>query len=194
MESTVQSIEKMFNAKKFIVWLLIVSSIMAFAGLVSAFIVMRYDDQRVWTSVKLPQVFLLSTLVVFMSSVVIHLGYNAFKKKEISKSRISLFITLALGFVFGGLQFKGLFVDFFNARYYFFGSSSTVSSTFVYLFACFHMFHLLITMLVVIVLLIKSFNQKQYERNIITFHNSVVFWHFLGVLWVFLYLFLYIYR
>ena len=127
MENTVQSVEKVFNAKKFIVWLLIVSSVMAFAGLVSAFIVMRYDDQRVWTSVELPQVFLLSTIVVFMSSAVIQFGYNAFKKKEISKSRTFLIITLILGFIFGGLQFKGLFVDFFNAKYYFFGSSSTVS-------------------------------------------------------------------
>lgn len=194
MENTVQRVENVFNARKFIVWLLIVSSLMAFAGLVSAFVVMRFDNNRIWTTVDLPQVFLISTVIVFVSSIVMQLAYTAAKKNQIAKSKSLLVVTLLLGLLFGVLQYRGLFVEMFSNGFVFFGQYSTASSTFVYLFACLHMFHLLLTMFVVMLLLIKSFQESKYDRHIITFHNSVVFWHFLGVLWVFLYLFLYIYR
>ena len=189
MTSTPQ-VEKVFNPRKFIIFLLIISSLMAIAGLVSAYIVMRFDETYGWKSIELPSSFKISTLIVLVSSVTMQLSYGYAKKKELKASKLLVVLTFILGVAFTYLQFKG-FGELVDGGHFFAGRMSTVESTFIYIFALVHMLHLFVTMIVLIVLLIKSFQEKVYNRNIITFHNSAVFWHFLGVLWVFLYLFLY---
>jgi len=194
VNNDIENVEKVFHPRKFIIWLLIISSIMAFAALCSAYIVMRNDDNSNWVTFDLPRIFLWSTSVVFLSSATIHYAYDQAKKQNIVNSKIAILVTLLLGVVFTYLQYLGLFVDLRGDGHYFLGKMSTVSSTFVYIFALLHILHLLLAMLVLIILTIKSFTGKLFDRNIITFHNGVVFWHFLGVLWVFLYLFLYFSR
>lgn len=193
MEITQQNqIQEVFNPRKFIIWLIIISSLMAFAGLCSAFIVMRYDVNNPWIGLELPSLFKMSTLVVLVSSVSIQMGYSLAKKKEMRNAKILIALTFVLGMVFAYFQFKS-FGQLVAMGKYAMGSESTASSSFVYIFATVHLVHLIATMFVLILLLIKSFQERTYERHLITFHNSVVFWHFLGVLWVCLYLFLYIY-
>lgn len=193
MEITQQNpVQEVFNPRKFIIWLIIISSLMAFAGLCSAFIVMRYDVNNPWASLELPSLFKVSTLVVLASSVSIQLGYSMAKKKNMSNAKLMVALTFVLGILFTYFQMKS-FGQLVAMGKYAMGSESTSSSSFVYIFATVHLLHLLVTMFVLILLLIKSFQETKYERHLITFHNSVVFWHFLGVLWVCLYLFLYIY-
>lgn len=193
MEITQQNpVQEVFNPRKFIIWLIIISSLMAFAGLCSAFIVMRYDVNNPWASLELPSLFKVSTLVVLVSSVSIQLGYSMAKKKNMSNAKLMVALTFVLGILFTYFQMKS-FGQLVAMGKYAMGSESTSSSSFVYIFATVHLLHLLVTMFVLILLLIKSFQETKYERHLITFHNSVVFWHFLGVLWVCLYLFLYIY-
>lgn len=192
MESTLlENRINVFNPRKFIIWLLIVSSIMAFAGLTSAFLVMKSQDNKVFQQFSLPDIYKLSTVVVLFSSILIHIAYNAAKKNEINKSKIFVLATFVAGLIFVVMQIKGFGVLIDN-NVYWFGRLAPWNTSLTYTLIAFHMFHLFLAMLVLIILLIKSFKEKVYEKNLITFHNCVVFWHFLGVLWVYLYLFLYI--
>ncbi len=182
---------QVFNPRKFIVWLLIVSSLMAFAGLTSAFMVMKSQGSKVFQTFELPSIYFYSSFVVLISSIFLHFAYSKAKSNELKVSKFLVFITFLLGLVFVKMQITG-FQELISNRVFPMGSGSPWNSSLTFVIISFHMFHLFIAMLVLILLLIKSFKEKVYERNIITFHNCVVFWHFLGVLWVFLYSFLYI--
>ena len=45
---TENNVNKVFHPRKFIIWLLIISSVMAFAGLTSAFIVAKNDMKKAY--------------------------------------------------------------------------------------------------------------------------------------------------
>lgn len=190
MEAVIENRINVFNPRKFIIWMLVVSSVMSFAGLTSAFIVMQNQDNKVFQQFELPEIYKLSTLVVVISSLLIHFGYLQAKKNEISKSKLWVLATFVSGLVFVFLQIKG-FGQLVDNQVYAFGSMAPWNSSLTYVLIGFHMFHLFLAMMVLIILLIKSFGEKVFQKNLITFHNCVVFWHFLGVLWVYLYLFLY---
>jgi cytochrome c oxidase subunit III len=182
---------KIFNPRKFIIWMLIVSSCMAFAGLTSAFMVMKSQGNKVFIPFQLPSIYSISTFVVILSSITLHFAYTFAKKSDIAKSKLLVLITFVLGVIFTVLQING-FYEINKLNISILGTQSPWNASLTFIVIIFHMFHLLLAMIVLIVLLIKSFAQKVFERNIITFHNCVVFWHFLGILWVYLYTFLYI--
>jgi cytochrome c oxidase subunit III len=191
MEQDLTNKIQVFHPRKFIVWILIVSSLMAFAGLTSAFIVMKSQGNKGFSHFELPPVYMLSTIVVLISSIVLHVGYNFAKKNKISSSKLLVLVTFLLGLGFVFLQVEG-FSQLISNHVHPIGTQSPWNHSLTFVIICFHMFHLFIAMLVLILLLIKSFSDKVFNKNIVTFHNCVVFWHFLGILWVFLYSFLYI--
>jgi cytochrome c oxidase subunit III len=181
---------EIFNPRKFIVWLLIVSSMMSFAGLTSAFIVMKGQGNKAFQPFLLPNIYIFSTVVVFISSLVLHYAYQEAKKNNIPKSKTFVFLTFILGLTFMVMQIMG-FSELMNNNIRPLGTQAPWNSSLTFVIISLHMFHLFIAMIVLILLVIKSFSVQVFEKNIITFHNCVVFWHFLGILWVFLYLFLY---
>ena len=139
----------------------------------------------------LPTVYLYSTLVVFISSVFLHFGYVEAKKLNINKSKLFVFLTFVTGLLFVYLQIEG-FSALKDDNVFAGGSTTPWNASMTYLIISFHMFHLFIAMIVLIALLVKSFKERVFNNNIVTFYNCVVFWHFLGVLWGGLYLFLYL--
>ena len=57
------------NPKKFVLWLLIVASVMLFAGFTSAYIVRRGEGN--WEIFNLPSLFAVNTLLIILSSLFI---------------------------------------------------------------------------------------------------------------------------
>jgi cytochrome c oxidase subunit III len=182
---------KIFNPRKFIIWMIIVSSCMAFAGLTSAFIVMQSQGNKVFIPFQLPSVYLISTFIVLISSVSLQMAYNRAQQNLINESKVLVLITFLLGSAFAYLQVKGFYV-LYDQNISLLGTQSPWNASLTFILIILHLFHLMLAMFVLILLLIKSFSKSMFDRNIITFHNCVVFWHFLGILWVFLYTFLYI--
>ena len=72
------------NPKKFVLWLIIVASVMLFAGFTSAYIVRRGEGN--WELFNLPSNFIYSTIVIALSSVSMQLSSVFAKKLERNKS------------------------------------------------------------------------------------------------------------
>lgn len=173
--------------KKFILWLFIVSSIIFFAGLTSGFIV--YSEDRVGKSlnVALPQVFVYSTIVIVISSFTLHLAFLNAKRLKFAMQRLWLWITLILGIAFIGLQVYGWAV-WTNLGVYFINSNATIS--FVYAFTLFHIVHIIAGLIMIITALISSYGKVPNVTNTFRMEISSIFWHFVDILWIYLYLFL----
>ena len=102
---------------------------------------------------------------------------------------IWLFTTLLLGILFCVFQFYA-FKSLIDEGYYFAGAQSTITTSFIYVLTFLHAVHLIAGLVVLIVLLFNTFNNK-YQLNKLGFHLGVTFWHFLDILWIYLFLFFY---
>lgn len=68
--------------------------------------------------------------------------------------------------------------------------SADTSSSYLYLITFMHLAHIIITLLYLISVVIRSFTGKINSSNDIALKGGVLFWHFLGILWLYLLLFL----
>jgi len=103
-----------------------------------------------------------------------------------------LWMTLALALAFVFLQFQG-FSSLVDMGYYFTGAQSNVTTSFLYVLVLVHLAHL-VAGLVVLLVVITNHRLGKYAVNPLGFSLAHTFWHFLGFLWVYLFLFLYFLR
>lgn len=68
--------------------------------------------------------------------------------------------------------------------------SADTASSFLFIITFVHLLHIIITLFYVIKLVIRSFTGKINSENTISLKVGAIFWHFLGVLWIYLLLFL----
>ena len=99
------SMEVQEKTKKNLVWLLVFSICMMFAGFTSAYIVSMGDS--FWIKIDLPTAFFISTAVIIVSSITMFLAVRSARKGSIPKARIFILITLFLGITFGFFQYQG---------------------------------------------------------------------------------------
>ena len=76
---------------KFLMWVAIGSICMMFAGLTSAYVVKKSQDNVI--SVNLPNIFLWSTLVILLSSLSIQMAVKSIKAERIKEYKNYLFLT-----------------------------------------------------------------------------------------------------
>ena len=86
--------------------------------------------------------------------------------------------------------FRNGFNDFIKQGYYFAGAQSNVTTSFIYVLAFVHILHLIAGLIVLSVLIYKTYNNKYQDSNL-GFSLGVTFWHFLDLLWLYLFLFFY---
>ncbi len=168
------------------------SIVMIFAGLTSAYVISKSRPD--WLNdFELPQVFLWSTIVMILSSVTFHLAKKAISKDNRSTTSLMLGITLALGLLFVFLQFKG-FDEVIKAGYYFTGSESTITTSFLYVVVLVHIAHLVGGLISLLVVIYNHYKQKYNSGQTLGIELSVMFWHFLDFLWLYLFLFFTFYK
>lgn len=176
---------------KMLLWFGMVSMFMMFAGLTSAYVVSTSRPD--WLSnFKLPDAFMISTVLIIASSVTFHLAKNAIKKDNRNLATAMLLATLALGIGFVSAQFNG-FSEVIKAGYYFTGAGSTVTTSFLYIVTVVHLAHLFAGLIVLLVVIYNHFKQKYNASQSLGIELGAMFWHFLDVVWVYLFLFLYFY-
>lgn len=169
-----------------------VSMIMIFAGLTSAFVVSKSRGD--WMKdFHLPSAFWYSTAVIMISSLTFHMSKVAIRKDDRKATTMWLFITLALGFLFVYLQFKG-FEQIIADGHYFTGAQSNVTTTFLFVLAIVHLFHLFAGLISLIIIIFKHFKLQYNSSQYIGIELGVIFWHFLDALWLYLFLFLYFFK
>lgn len=168
------------------------SIVMIFAGLTSAYVISKSRPD--WLSdFQLPQVFLWSTIAMILSSVTFHLAKKAISKDNRSATSLLLGITLVLGLLFVFLQFKG-FDEVIKAGYYFTGSESTITTSFLYVVVLVHIAHLIGGLVSLIIVIYNHYKQKYNSSQILGIELSAMFWHFLDFLWLYLFLFFTFYK
>ena len=182
---------KTIKAKKMMLLFSMLSIAMTFAGLTSAYIVSKSRPD--WLKeFELPMAFTISTIVILLSSISIWFAKKNIKKNNISNTSLWLFITFGLGIIFIVSQFSG-FRELISQGYFFTGAQSTITTSFLYVLTVLHLIHLFAGIIVLIVVMINNYKNK-YKIEKLGFELAVTFWHFLGVLWIYLFVFLYFFR
>lgn len=172
------------DPKKFILWLFIVSIVMLFASQTSAYLVRRAEGN--WLEFKMPVIFTYSTAVLMLSSISMHWAYYSAKKDNFSNLKIAISVTFVLGLAFLGMQFQG-WREMVDMKVYFVGNPS---GSFLYVFTGLHAFHLISGLLVLLYGLISAFRFKVHAKSLRRIEVCATYWHFLDILWVYLFVFL----
>ena len=177
---------------KLILLFSMVSMTMMFGGLTSAFVVSK---SRVdWLKdFQLPSAFYFSTVAIIGCSLTFYLAKKAIMKNNRSKTTVFLLSTLFLGLLFVVLQFVG-FRQIVDAGYYFTGSGSSITSTFLYVVTIVHLIHLAGGVIALLIIIYNHFKQKYNSSQTLGIELGAMYWHFLDLLWVYLFLFLYFFK
>ena len=191
---------KTSKAKKMMLWFGLISITMTFAGLTSAFIVS--SSRPDWLeSFVLPVWFSISTVSILLSSVFFQLAkYRLDQYVRVSlpeniniylhRNNVNIFLglTILMAIIFIIAQFLG-FEDIISQGYYFTGPESSVTTSYIYVLVFLHLAHLFAGIIVLTVVTAK-FNRQKYEKNKLGFEMALIFWHFLGALWIYLFFFI----
>jgi cytochrome c oxidase subunit 3 len=172
------------NPKKFILWLFIVSIIMLFAAMTSAYLVRRAEGN--WLEYTIPAVFSYSSVALVISSLTMHWAYVAAKKDNFRSLRIAITITFAFGIAFLYMQFQG-WVQLVDQNVFFVGNPA---GSFMYIFTGLHGFHLISGLVVLVFALVAAFRFKVHAKNLNQMEIAATYWHFLDILWLYLFFFL----
>jgi len=169
---------------KFILWLFLVSIIMLFASQTSAYLVRRAEGN--WLEFEMPVIFWYSTAVLIVSSSVMQWAYFAAKKDQFKQLKIAISITFVLGLVFLWMQFEG-WKQLVAMNVYFVGNPS---GSFFYVFTGLHGFHIISGLIVLITALVAAFKLNIHSKNLRRIQICTTYWHFLDILWLYLFVFL----
>ncbi len=177
---------KRIHPHKFTLWVAMGSIIMMFAGLTSAYIVKK--NQANWLEFSLPLVFWYSTFVIICSSVTIHLALKSFKAREMSRYRLLISITALLGVLFMILQTIG-FISLENRNIHLTGPNSNAASSFLLVITSLHMVHVLGGVIAILIIFIRAFNSKFKNYSSVPIEVITTYWHFVDILWIYLFIF-----
>lgn len=180
--------EKIDRSKKMMLWFGIAALIMGFAGWTSAYIVS--SSRKDWvTDIELPSLFYISTMIIVISSLTYILAKRATQQNKSQLSTILLGTTLVLGLAFIILQFKG-FEQMLGKGYYFTGPTSSIKMSYIFLLSVVHIVHVVAGIISLFVVMYNQIKGKYTSVEFLGMSLGASFWHFLGILWVYLILFM----
>lgn len=173
------------KAVKQLLWAGLASIGMFFAGLTSAYIVRKAEGN--WMEFVLPDWFLYSTITIVLSSLLLILAKQKINK-NISPVKMVLG-ALFLGVAFAALQVSG-WSSLTSQGVYLTGEGSNAAGSFLYVLTLSHLAHLIAGLVALIIASINSIKGKYSSKNCFGFELTSTYWHFLGILWLYLFFFL----
>lgn len=175
------------RAKKFTMWLFLIASFMIFASLSSGFIVYTASGIDKGLKIILPNAFITSTVIIVLSSITMHLAYRAAKAVNYQRQKLFLILTIVLGIGFFFSQFHAWDVLIERGVYF---VNYNASQSFIYVFTGFHLVHILGGIAMLLGVLLYKFGKLSNSRNLLRMEMAALFWHFLDILWIYIYVFL----
>ncbi|MDH5248162.1 MAG: cytochrome c oxidase subunit 3 [Cyclobacteriaceae bacterium] len=172
------------HPKKFALWLFIASVVMIFAALTSAYIVRQSDGN--WMMFDLPNLFWITSAIIVLSSGTMHWAYVSAKKDDLEGTKIAIGITLVLGLAFLVGQFMA-WGELVKRNVYFVGNPS---GSFVYVISGLHGMHIVGGVVFLLIVLVAAFRYKVHAKSLSQIEMCATYWHFLDVLWLYLFVFL----
>ncbi|WP_101758695.1 cytochrome c oxidase subunit 3 [Oceanicoccus sp. KOV_DT_Chl] len=131
-----------------------------------------------------------NTIVLITSSFTAHFAHTGLLANNRKKFNVWLFITVALGIIFVGLQYMEYHEAYVEYGLYL--NSGIYGSTF-FMLTGFHGFHVCMGMIMLLVQWLRSTKAGHFTaEDHFGFEASSWYWHFVDVVWVGLFLFVYI--
>jgi cytochrome c oxidase subunit 3 len=168
------------------VWVAIFAITMSFMAFTSALFV-REGTAVDWTHLTLPPILYVNTVVLLLGSLTLVMASRIVNAPVLLDSREVkivmgwLLATLALGALF----IVGQYIAWTQLAAQGLYLATNANSSFFYVFTGMHILHLLggIAALVYVVGQLVG-SHTTFRRT--SFHNTAIYWHFMGVLWVYL--------
>ena len=183
---------KVDRSKKMMLWFGMISLTMSFLGITSGYIVSK--ERADWlTDFQIPEAFYISLFIILSSSITFYFAKKYVIAQQKKQGMIFLIITFLLGIIFIILQFKG-FSEIISSGYFFTGSESTITTSFIYLVVLLHLTHMVAALISVLVVIYNHYKQRYTIGNTVGIEIAATFWHFVDVLWIYLFLFFYFVR
>ena len=175
------------KARKFLMWLFIISSFMMFAALTSGFIVYTEGNAERGIKVLLPKAFIYSSIIIIISSFTMHMAYLSAKKLEFGKQKLYTALTIFLGIAFFFSQYSAWSVLTSSGAYF---VNYNASQSFIYVFTGAHLLHIFAGIVMLIYSYLGKIRNIPQVRNLFRLEVTAIFWHFIDILWIYLYVFL----
>jgi cytochrome c oxidase subunit 3 len=189
--STENEINPMIKAKRQLMYWAFASILIFFGGLISYYLVMHRNSN--WMVFELPNIFLISTAILLVSSFSLSYAQIQAKKNQFTSVKLGILLTFILGLIFVFLQMKG-WKEMFSQGIFFAGKSANISGSIVYVITFLHFLHLCGGLLAILFSLFKSMRNKYTADNYHGLSLVSLYWHFMDILWLVLFLFLFFNR
>ena len=170
------------NAKKQLLWIGMGSILMFFGGLTSAYIVRKPEGN--WMEFILPEYFTFSTVIIVLSSILLFFVKGQLRKNN-SAFQLVLSVLL-LGLLFTFFQFKG-WQQLIAQGVYLTGEGSNASGSFLYVLTLAHLVHLFGGLIALLYVTIQSKEKVFTIENSLAIDLTSLYWHFLALLWLFVF-------
>lgn len=175
---------------KFALYASMASILMMFAAFTSAYLVRQAAGN--WQEYTVPDIFYISTGILLLSSVTMHLAFKGYVNGVKKRYQFMILITALLGAVFVVLQYYG-----WNALYNVgVPLDGNPSGSFFYVISGVHAVHILggLAALAVAAFHAYTLPYKVTEKRKLRFSLVAQYWHFVDVLWLYLFVFILIAR
>jgi cytochrome c oxidase subunit 3 len=168
------------------VWVAIFAITMCFMAFTSALFV-REGTAVDWTHLTLPPILYVNTVVLLLGSLTLVMASRIVNVQVLLDSREVkivmgwLLATLALGALF----IVGQYIAWTQLAAQGLYLATNANSSFFYVFTGMHILHLL-GGIAALVYLVGQLVGSHTTFGRTSFHNTAIYWHFMGVLWVYL--------
>ena len=181
----------MASAKKQLLYWGMASMVIFFGAFCSYYLVMH--DNTNWFVFNLPSLFFISTAIIILSSGTMFWAQQSAKNGQLATIKTAMLVTLILGIAFCVCQVEA-WKTLYAQGVYFAGKRSSIAGSILYVITFMHFLHVIAGLLALSVTWINAVRNKYTTQNYLGLSLCGIFWHFLDVLWVILFLFLYYFR
>ena len=178
------------DKSKYIVWFLLMAVGMTFAGLLGAYLMIATNKAAEWQPFQLPVQVWISTAIILASSFTYSMAKRAVDRDQSASGRKWFGATTVLGAFFVSSQLV-LWLDLVNRGLY---MSGNPYAGFFYILTAAHVVHVLGGMIALSSMMLKSWYASQSEAESLRRRDLARsvgwYWHFMGALWIILFLML----
>ena len=131
---------------------------------------------------------LLNTFILLCSGTTVTWAHHALINGDRDGLKKGLWATIGLGLLFTAIQAY----EYAHAPFFFSGPESNIYGTTFMMATGFHGFHVIVGTIFLIVCLIRSYRGDFTPRQHFGFEAAAWYWHFVDVVWLFLFLAIYV--
>ena len=185
-----------FHPYNILLFLLLFAVTALFFSLSAALVYTRIQNQL--PPIKLPNIFILNTLILIASSGTMIKAKQAYKEDNTGKYQNYLLATIMLSILFMVAQFIGWRTLFMEDIYLHTGNSAA----YLYIISGLHFAHVIAGLPFLITFLRKAYSHMKEPVSVLVYFSDpekrlwlrllTIYWHFLDIMWIYLVIFFWV--